>query len=195
MPVDRAANVEQQHLRLLDGLSASIRTKGLAHTYVSDIVGHARVSRRTFYEHFQDKDSCLVELVRASTSHLIETISAAIDLDASRAVEIEQTIDAYLWTLSREPTLALALAGSSAGDAVWRAQQEGLVRFAEFLLTLTDRPVPGHAPPAGISMECAYMLASRLCAAALYAIERAEGLDRVGKEVKEVLEPVLDRNA
>ena len=37
-----------QHARLMEGLAASIREKGLAQTQVSDIVRHAHASRRTF---------------------------------------------------------------------------------------------------------------------------------------------------
>ena len=73
MPADRTSKLEQQHRRLLDGLAASIRQKGLSRTQVSDIVGHARASRRTFYKHFPDKDS----LVEARDS---EPMRIALDL-------------------------------------------------------------------------------------------------------------------
>jgi AcrR family transcriptional regulator len=195
MPADRTAKVKQQHLRLLDGLAASIRERGLAQTHVSDIVGHARASRRTFYKHFPDKDSCLVELVHLSATRIIEAVSAAIDLNAARAVQTDQAIDAYLSLLSGEPALALALSSPSVGERVLRAQREGLERFVEFLVALiTSTPQTG-APSAPFPTECAYMLASGLRAAALRAIERAEGLDSVGREAKVVFNAVLDRHA
>jgi len=55
MSAHRTAKIEKQHLRLLEGLAAAIREKGLARTQVGDIVRHARASRRTFYNHFPDK--------------------------------------------------------------------------------------------------------------------------------------------
>lgn len=194
MSADRAAKVEQQHLRLLDGLAASIREKGLARTHVSDIVRHASASRRTFYKHFSDKDACLVELVQLSTARVIETVSAAIDLNTPRADQIDRAIDAYLSLLAGEPALALALSSPSVGERVLRAQREGVERFVEFLVA-TIAAAQAGAAPAPISTECAYMLASGLRAAALRAIERVEGLDRVGREAKVVFTAVLDRNA
>jgi AcrR family transcriptional regulator len=184
MPADRTAKFEQQHLRLLDGLAASIREKGLAQTHVSDVVRHARASRRTFYKHFPDKDSCLVELVHLSATNIIQTVEAAIDLDASRTIQIEQAVDAYLSVLSSEPELALALASPSVGERIVQAQRDGLERFAHFLVSLTaDTP--------RISVECAYLLASGLRATALRAIERGDALDKAGREGKAVFKAVL----
>jgi AcrR family transcriptional regulator len=177
MSANRTAKVAQQHLRLLDGLAASIREKGLARTHVSDIVAHARASRRTFYKHFPDKDSCLVELVHRSTTTIIETVAAATDLQASRTLQIEQAIDAYLSILSGEPELTLALSSPSVGERIVRAQRDGLERFAEFLVGLTAGTSEGGESTAPVSVECAYMLASGLRATALRAIERDAGVD------------------
>jgi AcrR family transcriptional regulator len=184
MPADRTAKFEQQHLRLLDGLAASIREKGLAQTHVTDIVRHARASRRTFYKHFPDKDSCLVELVHLSATNIIQTVEAAIDLDAQRSIQIEQAIDAYLSVLSGEPVLALALASPSVGERIVQAQRDGLERFAHFLVSLTTGPTQ-------ISVECAYMLASGLRATAVRAIERGDELSHVGTEGKAAFKAVL----
>jgi len=195
MPADRTAKFERQHVRLLDGLAASIREKGLAQTQITDIVGHARASRRTFYKHFSDKDSCLVELVHLSAKRIIEAVAAAIELDAARAVQIDQAIDAYLSLLSGEPALALALSSPSVGERVLRAQQEGLEQFAEFIVAVIATTSPTRIAPAPISVECAYMLASGLRAAVLRAIERGDELDRVGQDAKAVFTAVLDQHA
>jgi len=184
MPADRTAKFEEQHLRLLDGLAASIREKGLAHTHVTDVVRHARASRRTFYKHFPDKDSCLVELVHLSATNIIQTVEAAIDLDAPRTIQIEQAVDAYLSVLSGEPVLALALASPAVGERIVRAQRDGLERFAHFLVSLTTGTTQ-------ISVECAYMLASGLRATALRAIERGDELSHAGAEGKAVFKAVL----
>ncbi|PXX06297.1 TetR family transcriptional regulator [Mycolicibacterium moriokaense] len=191
MPANRTAKVEQQHLRLLDGLATAIREKGLARTQVSDIVGHAHASRRTFYKHFPDKDSCLVELVHRSAATIIEAVAAATDLHAPGTIQIEQAVDAYISILSGDPALTLALASPSVGERIVRAQRHALERFAEYLVVLTASASEGRTPLAPVSVECAYMLASGLRAAALRAIERGDGLDRVGEEGKAVFKRVL----
>lgn len=192
MAGDRTVKIEQQHLRLLDGLAASIREKGLPQTHVSDVVRHARASRRTFYKHFPDKDSCVVELVQLNTANIMQAIATAIDLDAPRSTRIEQAIDAYLSILSGEPDLVLALASPSVGERIVQAQRDGLERFAEYLASLTT-VASGHvAASREISVDRAYLLASGLRSAALRAIERGEGLDRLGAEGKAVFKAVLN---
>jgi AcrR family transcriptional regulator len=195
MSANRTAKVQQQHLRLLDGLAASVREKGLARTHVSDIVAHAHASRRTFYKHFPDKESCLVELVHRSTTTIIETVATATDLQAPRALQIEQAIDAYLSILSGEPELTLALSSPSVGERIVRAQRDGLERFAEFLVALIAGTPESGASPAPISVERAYMLASGLRATALRAIERGDRLDCTGTEGKAIFKAVLSGGA
>lgn len=194
MSANRTATVQQQHRRLLDGLAASIREKGLANTHISDIVGHARASRRTFYKHFPDKDSCVVELVHLSATTISEAITAATDLSAPRAVQIDQAIDTYLSVLSNEPALTRALSSPSVGERIVRAQQDALEHFAEFLVALTASTSDRGTPVATVSMEAAYMLTSGLRAAALRAIEHGDGLGRVSEEGKTIFRAALDRD-
>lgn len=192
MSAHRTDRLDKQHLRLLDGLAAAIREKGLARTQVGDIVRHARASRRTFYNHFPDKDSCLVELVHLSASNIIAAVEAAVDLDLPRATQIDRAVDIYVSILVGEPGLTLALASPSVGERIVRAQREGLERFAEFLVALTTA-TPGQAEEAvQISIECAYMLVTGLRSTALRAIERGEDISRAGSEGKAVFKAVLN---
>jgi AcrR family transcriptional regulator len=189
MSASRRAKIEQQHLRLLDGLAASIREKGLPLTQVSDIVRHARTSRRTFYNHFPDKDSCLVELVHLSAAVIMRTVSASIDLEAPRGVQVDQAIDSYVSVLVSEPRLTLTLSSPSVSERVVQAQRDGLEQFAAFLASLT---LAGPAGAPQISLECAYMLVSGLRAMLLRAVERGDDLDRAGNEGKAVFKALLD---
>jgi AcrR family transcriptional regulator len=191
MPADRTSKLEQQHRRLLDGLAASIRQKGLSRTQVSDIVGHARASRRTFYKHFPDKDSCLVELVHRSATIIIESVAAAIESDAPLATQIDQAVDAYLSVLSGEPELTLALSSPAVGERIIRAQREELERFAAFLVALPPVADESGTAPPPVSVERAYMLASGFRATALRAIERGDGVAAAGREGKAIFKAIL----
>jgi AcrR family transcriptional regulator len=192
MSAHRTAKIEKQHLRLLEGLAAAIREKGLARTQVGDIVRHARASRRTFYNHFPDKDSCLVELVHLSATNIIAAVAAAVDLDLPRATQIDQAVDVYISILVGEPGLTLALASPSVGERIVRAQREGMERFAEFLVALTTTTPGQAAGPVQISVECAYMLVSGLRSTVLRAIERGEDVSHAGSEGKAVFKAVLN---
>lgn len=191
MSADREAKVERQHLRLLEGLAAAIREKGLAQTQVGDVVRHASASRRTFYNHFPDKDSCLVELVHLAATRIIDTVAISIDRDAPRSTQIDQAVDAYLSIITSEPSLTLALSSPSVGERVVQAQRDGLERFAELLVSLTMSG-PGHtATPTQISIERAFLLASGLRSTVLRAVERGEDLSRAGQEGKAVFNAAL----
>jgi AcrR family transcriptional regulator len=191
MSADRRTKIEQQRARLLDGLAASIREKGLTHTQVGDIVRHAHASRRTFYKHFPDKDSCFVELALMTASIVISTVAAAIDLDAPPDIQIDQAIDAYLDVLTSEPQMTLTFSSQSLGERVVRAQRDGLERFAEFVVSVVNANAGREAPSTPITIERAYMLVSGLRDTVIRAVERGEDLARASSEGRSVFKAAL----
>ena len=56
--------------RLTGGLAAAIAEKGYAAVTIADVVRHARVSKRTFYEHFADKEACFLALYAETSDEL-----------------------------------------------------------------------------------------------------------------------------
>jgi AcrR family transcriptional regulator len=191
MPIDRAAKFERQHARLLDGLAASIRERGLAQTGVGDIVRHARASRRTFYNHFPDKDSCFVELAELIAGIAISTVAATVEPEAPPAAQIDQAIDAYLSLLTSEPQITLTLSSPSLGERVVRAQREGLERFAAFFVSVLEADAERDRSVRPISIERAYMLISGLRDVVLRAIERGEDPARAAAEGKAIIRSAL----
>jgi AcrR family transcriptional regulator len=191
MTVDRADVYEAQHARLLEGLAASIREKGLAQTQVTDIVRHARASRRTFYKHFPDKDSCFVELTNALSVRLLERVDEAIDRDAPLEVQIDQAIDTYVDILVDEPDLTATWASPSVGDRVIVAQREGFERYAQLLVSVVAVDAerdPGVDP---VSLERAYMLVSGVQQAIIWAVARGQDLGAMTTEIKAFMKAAL----
>ena len=62
--------------RLTAGLAAAIAEKGYAAVTIADVVRSARVSKRTFYEHFADKEACFLALYVETSDELLELIAA-----------------------------------------------------------------------------------------------------------------------
>lgn len=57
-----AGEVEaDQRRRMLAAMAGALAEEGYARATVSDVIDRAGVSRRTFYEQFDDKDACLYE--------------------------------------------------------------------------------------------------------------------------------------
>jgi AcrR family transcriptional regulator len=195
MSVDTGTEKEAQHRRLMDGLAASIREKGLAQTQVSDIVRHAHASRRTFYNHFDDKEACFVELMQTLADAFLEAVDRAIDREQPIGVQIDQAIDTYLALVTGDPALTNTFAAPHVGERTVIAQREGFERYAELIVSVVESDStrePGVDP---ISIERAYMLVSGLHQTLVRALVRGEDLDRASYEFKAVIRSALAGSA
>src|SRR5882672_12086089 len=56
----RGDPAETHRLRLVGAMAALLAEKGYSTVTIADIARQARVSKRTFYEHFPDKDACFI---------------------------------------------------------------------------------------------------------------------------------------
>jgi AcrR family transcriptional regulator len=120
-------------LQLIEGLCVAVEARGLAATRIADIVRHARVSKRTFYEHFADKEACFVEAYREMGRQTMDEIAAAVDLSAPWQRQIEAALLAYFTALDARPKLTRAffLEIHVAGARALSLRREVLERFAE----------------------------------------------------------------
>jgi AcrR family transcriptional regulator len=184
MSVVRDAVFDEQHARLLEGLAASIREKGLAQTQVTDIVAHARASRRTFYKHFPDKDSCFVELTNMVSRVLLDQVDRSIDRGAPLAAQIDQAIDTYVDILLREPGLTTTFASPGLGDRIVIAQRDALERYAQLLVSVVEADAVQEPDVKPVSLQRAYMLVSGCHQAIIRAVAHAEDLGELAMEIK-----------
>jgi AcrR family transcriptional regulator len=186
---------DEQHARLMEGLAASIREKGLAGTQVSDIVRHAHASRRTFYNHFEDKEACFVELMRTLADAFLEEVDRAIDREAPIATQVEQAIDTYLGLVTGDPALMATFASPALGERTVLAQRDGFERYAELIVAVVEGDSARDPRVEPISIERAYMLVSGLHQTLVRALVRGEDLGRVSYEFKAVIRAALSGSA
>ena len=107
-----------QRSRLLMAVVAAVDDVGYADTAVADIVRRARVSRRTFYEQFANRDECLAALLDDVVATVAEEIAGAERVAGTgRVAGAERTgrswpqrVRVGLWAMlaffDREPALA-----------------------------------------------------------------------------------------
>ncbi|MET7769620.1 helix-turn-helix domain-containing protein [Nocardia sp. NPDC005366] len=94
--------------RLLEAIVASVECKGYAATTLADIVGRARVSRSTFYEHFDTKQDCFLEALRSAQAMLARRIVdelAALG-EASAQARIASVVTTFCEVVAAEPGFA-----------------------------------------------------------------------------------------
>jgi AcrR family transcriptional regulator len=115
-----------QRERLIAGLAAAVAEKGYAATTLSDIVRHAKVSRRVFYANFERKEECFLAAFEVVAEHLRELVAAAAGEAERWPAQTIAALRAALAFLAAEPDLArlCLLESRAAGPAA-------TVRFAE----------------------------------------------------------------
>ena len=97
--------------RIFEAMAQAVAERGYANTSVADVVSAGRISRRTFYAHFQDKEHCFVETYRIGCENGLAQIDAAV-----RALEkpdwrtrLWVSLETYLEILAAEPHFARVL--------------------------------------------------------------------------------------
>jgi AcrR family transcriptional regulator/DNA-binding MarR family transcriptional regulator len=97
---------EIQHSRLLAAVAATIDKVGFEQSTVTRIAARAKVSRRTFYELFDNREACLVALIDA----VVERVGRDLEAAGLEGLEWRERVRGGLWTilsfLDSEPVLA-----------------------------------------------------------------------------------------
>ncbi len=134
--------------RLIAAMAASIEEKGYRETTVADVVRIARTSRRSFYEHFEDRAACFLALFEEVNEETMAQIASAVHPDEPWEQQVDRALDAYLDSVIARPALyqsfvrelpGLGRAGADSGLAV-------IERFARLLVALVEsgrREQPG----------------------------------------------------
>jgi len=129
--------------RLVRAILDAVADKGYEKTTVADIVARARVSRRTFYEHFKDKADAFLAAyddgVKRLLDRLDEASAATAAADWREAVRAE--LRAYLEVLEGDPSLAWCLHVEvlAAGRTALRRRVATIAAFSERMLELYER--------------------------------------------------------
>ena len=107
---DREATAEWQQARMLHAITRAVAEKGYAKVTVADVVGLAGVSRRTFYEHFDDVEDCFVAAYETATRELLGEVGAAVRATTTKdwRTRFEVAIVAYVEGLASDPHMARA---------------------------------------------------------------------------------------
>jgi AcrR family transcriptional regulator len=97
--------------RIFEAMASVVAERGYAAVTVSHVVRAAHVSRRTFYEHFEDKEDCFVETYRTGCENGIAQIDAALRAreDPDWRTRLWVSLEAYLAILAAEPHFARVL--------------------------------------------------------------------------------------
>ncbi|NNN21172.1 MAG: TetR/AcrR family transcriptional regulator [Acidimicrobiales bacterium] len=130
-----------QRGRLLRAMAQVVSEKGYLGVAVSDVVAKASVSRRTFYEIYDDKEACFVDLVSFAYSALTKRLETASS-NHDKAIDLlERVVGIYLETLSNEPEMArvILVDAYGAGQNSIAQKVESAKKFEAAILLLIEK--------------------------------------------------------
>ncbi len=188
------SDAAEHRRRLLDAMAAVVARKGYADATIADLAAEARVSRRTFYEHFQTKAQCLIALYEAASGQALRVLKEAIDPARDWHAQLGDALRAYLGTLASNPvllsTLFIAILGLGAeGLAARRRANE---QIAAFIVRVVNASEP--SAPRALSAPLAMAVVGGINELILAAIERGEAadLDRITPTAAAFARAVID---
>ncbi len=139
--------VQNQRERIVTALVDTVAERGYNATTVAHITKAASVSRRTFYEHFADKEACFLAAYEMVADHIRASMQAAAESFEEWPQKVRAALATMLRFLAGEPELArlcmiepIAAGGEIA--ARHRASMEALVEILK-----AGRPEHGGQRP------------------------------------------------
>jgi AcrR family transcriptional regulator len=104
--LDRAEVERAQRERLTAAMAKVVAEIGYEATTVERVLQEAGVSRRTFYELFDDRQDCFLSAYDSAMRRVMRTVTDAyLDCDAPEE-RIEHALETFLQLLAAEPDLA-----------------------------------------------------------------------------------------
>jgi AcrR family transcriptional regulator len=124
-----------QRERLIAGLAEAVAEQGYAAVTLTDIVRHARVSRRVFYANFERKEQCFLAAFEVVVDHLRELVAEAATGEDEWPQQAIAATRAVLAFLAAEPDLArlCLLEARAAGPALTERLGEAVAEIAPLL--------------------------------------------------------------
>lgn len=123
--------------RLIAGMAKVLEQRALSELYVDDVVREAGVSKRTFYQHFPNKEACFLALYRENSARVLGVLKEASGAAGLSALErIQLGSQAYLTFMQGQSALMkrLYIDILYLGTEGMKAKREVLQQFADVLL-------------------------------------------------------------
>jgi AcrR family transcriptional regulator len=127
----------------------SCAEKTYAATTITDIVARARISRTTFYKHFEDKRACFDAAIVNCIEQLQEVAAGAHDHADRPADAVRQATRAVLEAMATRPGFAQVLTGDAIAvdPRVIEQYRRATIPALEALWSTNGRPAQAHTDP------------------------------------------------
>ena len=138
---------QNQRERIITALVDTVAERGYNATTVAHITKAAGVSRRTFYEHFADKEACFLAAYDMVAGHIRESMQVAAQAFEEWPQQVRAALATMLRFLAGEPELArvVMIEPVAAGGEIAARHRESMQGFVAILKA--GRPEHGGERP------------------------------------------------
>jgi AcrR family transcriptional regulator len=184
-------------LRLMEGMAAAVNEKGYAATTIADIVRHSRVSKRTFYEHFADREACFLACYEQGGELALRAVAEAAGRGGPWSERVRAATHAYLAALQARPALTrtLLVEVHGAGRRALALRRAVLQRFARLLRELVEAGRQDHPEVRELTPDMSTALVGGINELVLSTVEQggAHRLDQLEETIAGLVQSVLRR--
>jgi AcrR family transcriptional regulator len=181
--------------RLIAAMALALFEKSYGAISVADVVRIARVSKRTFYEHFSTREACYLATYEALSGTLLDRVEQTLQSEPDVQQRLEAAVRTYLSSLQEVPALTrtffleIQLAGP---DAV-AARRKVFQRFAGTLQSIVRRGREDGADIRLLDESLAVAIVGAINELIMLCLEeeRAHELSSLQRPVVELLEALL----
>ena len=146
-----AANQMQ---RMLDAVATVVSEKGYVAMSVSDIIGAAGVSRRTFYDKFKSKEDAYLASFDAISQELLASVIAAYDQSTNFVDGVTACMGVFLELAAAEPRYAdMCIVEVLAAGPTAIARRNAMMKALVAVLDEGAKTVPHSLQPPPLTAE------------------------------------------
>jgi AcrR family transcriptional regulator len=147
--LSRSYVASNQRERILTAVIDAVSFKGYAAMSVDDVITAAGVSRRTFYDTFEDKEDAFLAAFDRVGAELLRRIGDAYDASKSFPEGVTACLRTFLEFVAAEPRYAelCIVEVLAAGPTAIERRNEVMRTLAELVVSGARRARPGPLPP------------------------------------------------
>src|SRR4051794_12770147 len=136
--------LHNQRGRLVEAAMHVFGTRSFGDARVADVLEHAAISRKTFYEQFADKEACFMAAYEAAAVRARDAVRVAARDQQKWDASLRAGVEALLGFLAEEPELArlLVVEVTGAGPSALRRRTEAVRTFAAMLAQTPEEEAP-----------------------------------------------------
>jgi AcrR family transcriptional regulator len=182
--------------RLLGAMARLAADKGYAAVTIDDLARAARISKRTFYDHFADKEACLLAAYDAAATAVYDAAARAAAQDGAAAdwrAQVDAVLATYLKALAAQPemTRVFLVEIQAAGPQALEHHLAVDLRYAALLRRIVQR-----GGERALSQSMAIALLGAVNELVLHAVanDRTTRLPRLMTTVRPLFDAALGRN-